>query len=144
MKSFNTTSTGRAGKAGTCVADIRFYIVMRRISKKVQDDRFQNWDKVKSWLMTSRRKLQQSRKKSSYRAGSMFDGVIPVLDTAEMHNNRQKFLDSVLSTIGPAKLKDFFNHRLTSDSLPEDIAELVFSPAFLKLAKKTKTPGPKG
>jgi len=108
---------------------------MEKVLKKVQDNRFQTWKQVKAWLMANRRKLLQSRKKSSYQTGSLFDDLMPVLNAAEMHINGKKFVDSVTSTIGTNKLKNAFNHRLDSDRLPEDITQLFLSPVLLKLCQ---------
>ncbi|KAJ3570755.1 hypothetical protein NPX13_g5628 [Xylaria arbuscula] len=130
--------------------------LMKRITTVVKDDnRFQSWQQVKSWIRRQASRMQPSKKplqsipppstlnprtrrgEAPFSIKASFEqNILPILRAAEMTLNAKKFLDSVISTVGPRKIIRKFRHRLMREELPKDIAPLIFSPLYLKLATR--------
>ncbi|KAI0430038.1 hypothetical protein F5Y09DRAFT_308616 [Xylaria sp. FL1042] len=123
--------------------------IMRKISVRVNDPRFQTWRQVKSWVMKGYRKYQRDRK--SHQTASLtrktrnppcsiktvFEKhIAPIINVAEMNINAKTFLNSVVETLGTRKLFRAFQHRIKGNKLPEDMGPLIFSPLYLKLCTR--------
>lgn len=116
---------------------------MRKVTRTINDDRFQTWPKILRWMTTYHNKLQREKKSHlSARSRSSTNSLLktlfknnlsPVLNNVEMNKNGKAFLSSLLKTVGKDAMVKRFNHRLRDGELPEDISSLIFSPLFIKI-----------